>query len=286
MVALCCCGSVAGVGARGELMSHPESDPQRRLHMNRAAWDAYHPAWMEMILRERPDYHSFFRSGGVDLDEAELDLVGDIRGLHVLQLSCGCDAHQAFSLANLGAVVTACDISPVAISIARANLAKIGCDVTFLIEDSQSLATLGDRRFDLVFAQYNLCYYEDIRSGCRNWHRVLRAGGRLLLREFHPVTACLRQQPDSEALEVERGYDDRKPEYYCFDGTPIAQKFGGWQSDLQAVEFFHSVSDIVNAVVDAGFLLDRMVETVATKAGRSKLERLPQELFVLAHRQS
>lgn len=86
---------------------------QNNLNMIKEQWDGYHRLYMESILKENPDYFPFFANGGV-LDDFEFRLLGDVRGLKLLDTCCACDASQAFSWTNLGAKVTACDISDVA----------------------------------------------------------------------------------------------------------------------------------------------------------------------------
>ena len=90
---------------------------EQHLRMNQAAWDAAQRAWFDATTA--PNWHRDLRNGAVELDDTQTELLGDVSGLDVLQLSCAGDAIQAFSLANLGARVTACDYSPVAIENAK-----------------------------------------------------------------------------------------------------------------------------------------------------------------------
>ena len=113
---------------------------EQHLEMNRLAWDDAHRFLAEK-RRNDLNWGEEFKDGGGTFTKTELQLLGDVSGLDVLQLSCAGDASQAFSLANLGANVTACDFSPVAILDARKNAEKLGLDVTFVVDDSQRLAT-------------------------------------------------------------------------------------------------------------------------------------------------
>ena len=134
-----------------------------------------------------------------------------MNGQKLLDICCACDATQAFSWANLGADVTACDISPAAIKIARENAERIGLPVAFRVADAQTLDPIGDESFDIVFATY-LVWFEDIHLACRNWYRVLRPGGQLLIDNCHPVTYCLEDMDGRIVLQ--RSYQDTAPEYY------------------------------------------------------------------------
>jgi ubiquinone/menaquinone biosynthesis C-methylase UbiE len=230
-----------------------------RLELVRGAWDAYHPDYMGFHLKENPNFHRDLADGAVMLSDRLIELAGDVSGQKLLDVCCAGDATQAFSWANLGAEVTACDISPVAIDIARDNAERIGLPVAFHVADAQALDAIEDRIFDIVFATY-LMWFEDIQLAFRNWRRVLRLGGRLLVDTYHPVTYCLG---DTDGRIVpERSYRDTAPEYYDFGGTPLAGQHGGWRETRPIVEFHHTLAGIVNAALDAGFRLKKVEEPI------------------------
>jgi SAM-dependent methyltransferase len=243
----------------------------------RTMWESYHPDYFECCLKSFPNYYEFFAGGGV-IDDFSFPLLGDVKGLRLLDTCCAGDAVQAFSWHNLGAKVIACDISPAAIEIARNNAVKMGLDVDFQVADAQTLAPIPDNSQDVVFATY-ICWYEDLRLACRNWHRVLKPGGRLLYRGVHPVAAVLGEEGGK--LMVEEEYFDRKPDYYQFDATPAGRKYGV-NVDKPTVNFRHTLADIINAICDAGFTLERVVETKAEREGFPQLSMLPHEMAVIA----
>ena len=250
---------------------------EQHLRMNQAAWDEAH-RFLAAKRRKDPNWGEEFRNGGHLCDDTELELLGDVSGLNALQLSCAGDASQAFSLANLGAKVTACDFSPVAIEEARESALKFGLDVSFVVDDSQTLSNFRECQFDLVWADYNLWYYEHLSTACENWFRVLRRGGRLVLHEMHPITTwCVEEDSSTGELKVVRSYLDRTPEYYPFNIEDFV-------SELEAVEFPHTVSDILNAIIQSGFNIEKMVERVQEKAQESAIGKLPHDFFLTARK--
>ena len=242
----------------------------------RAAWDAYHADYMGFHLQEWPEFHEHFAKGGTMLDDYVVSAVGDVSGLSLLDVCCACDAKQAFSWANLGAQVTACDISREAIRIARANARKIGLDVAFRVADAQTLRRLPDAAFDIVYATY-LYWFEDISLACRNWHRVLRPGGRLLMHFDHPVTRYLVAREDS--IVPEWDYFDLEPFRYEFTGTSLADRHGGWGKALPCVEFHHTLAGVVDASLSAGFHLLKMSEHCHNDSG--PLSKVPSHVLLL-----
>ena len=230
---------------------------QERLKINRAAWDAYQADYMQFNLKELPDFFERVGSGEVLLDDEVVELAGDVAGLDLLDTCCASDAMQAFLWTNLGARVTACDIAPTAIEIARQNALRFGLDVKFHVADAQTLDPISDDSQDLVFATY-LGWFEGIELAVRTWARVLQPGGRLLIDIDHPVTNILERSDDK--LRVEWPYFDRSPECYEFTGTPLAKRHGGWGRSMPIIWFHHTLADVFNAVVDAGLGIERVVE--------------------------
>ena len=106
----------------------PEYSKDQHLEMSRTAWDEGH-RYLAAKRKKKPNWGDEFSDGGTTFSDTETELLGGVSGLHVLQLSCGGDASQAFSLANMGAQVTACDFSPVAIEEARENAVTLELDV-------------------------------------------------------------------------------------------------------------------------------------------------------------
>lgn len=257
----------------------------QHIEMNRAAWDSAHRVDAEQ-MRNNANWGDEFHNGGVTFDETEIELLRDISGLEVLQLSCGGDASQAFSLANMGATVTACDFSPVAIEAARENACRIGLDVRFVVDDSQRLTTFQADSFDLVHADWNLWNYEDLPVACANWYRVLRDGGCLLLHEGHPITTwCVKDDEESGKLKVVRRYDDRTPEY-SWPADAAAGPLGKADPKLKWAEFPHTMADILNAIVESGLRMEKMVERVRDRpnSGEAAVGSLPSDFFVVARK--
>lgn len=247
--------------------------------MNRTAWNEAHRN-LAIKMKEDPNWGDEYRDGDHTFDDTEIELLGDVSGLDVLQLSCAGDASQAFSLANLGANVTACDFSPVAIETAKENAIKIGIDVQFVVDDSQRLSSFEENQFDLVHADYNLWFYEDLPVACQNWHRVLRIGGRLVLHEEHPIALWCLEKDSTGGWKKKRVYGDKTPEYYLdTDGGPP-----GSEGDLEAVEFPHTMADIMNAIFQSGLSVEKMVERVRENTKGTAKGVLPSDFFVIARK--
>jgi Methylase involved in ubiquinone/menaquinone biosynthesis len=243
--------------------------------LNKEAWNAYQEDYFQFNLMARPDYFEFFSNGGLDLDEYLPAMLGDVKGLKLLDTCCACDAAQAFSWHNLGAVVTACDITEKAIEIASKNAAKMNLAVNFVVADMQTLEPIEDNRYDVVFATYPV-WVQNIDEACRTWYRILKSGGRLLWHMEHPITFCIKE--DDDGVRIIYNYNAPNTEFYDnFDGTPLARRFvEEWSVDLPSAEHFWRISDILNAVCKAGFKITQVYES------SNKESKLPFDFAVLA----
>jgi len=256
--------------------------------INREAWNAYQEDYFRFNLMERPDYFEFFANGGVDLDKHLAPMLGDVKGLKLLDTCCACDATQAFSWHNLGAIVTACDITHKAIEIASKNAAKMNLAVDFVVADMQTLELINDSQYDIVFATYPV-WVQNIEQACKTWNRVLKTGGRLLWTMEHPITYCISENKDG--LYITKDYNAQSTEIYeKFEGTPLADRSGGWSVELPAAEHFYRISDILNAVCNAGFRMIGAHESYDMNpvyeqkdlAREPEMRKLPCEFTILA----
>jgi release factor glutamine methyltransferase len=78
----------------------------------------------------------------------------DLEGRRVLDMGTGTGLAAVVAAAR-GAKVTACDLNPRAVALARANAARNGVEVQVL--ESDLFAALEDRRFDLI--SFNVPFY-------------------------------------------------------------------------------------------------------------------------------
>jgi ubiquinone/menaquinone biosynthesis C-methylase UbiE len=78
--------------------------------------------------------------------------------------------------------LTAIEVSPAMLELARARAAELGLEVDLRLGDAQALE-LPENSFDTVVATFSLCSIPDDRKAVAEAKRVLRPGGRLILFE-------------------------------------------------------------------------------------------------------
>lgn len=288
--------------------------PLDYLATNAANWDA------RADVHVGPDGYDLARiadpqwiSQVVQFDRPRL---GEVAGLDAVHLQCHLGT-DTISLARLGATMTGVDLSGRSLQHARTIAERAGVQVGYVQADVYSaVEALAGRDFDLVYTGVGaLCWLPDIGRWAQVVARLLRPGGRLFVRDGHPVLNTLvgvtvrdhhpdrDQQPwisgpgqATPALELpywenEHGLSWSEEQTYAGSGTvtsPVSQ------------EWNHALSEIVMAVLDAGLRLELLVEhdsvpweaqpglMVVDEAGEWRLkdrpERLPASFTLVARK--
>lgn len=133
--------------------------------------------------------------GGVDGDPMGilpglLDLLGDVAGLRVLDAGCG-DGYLARALAARGARVTAIDISPRLIEMAR-RLDRAD-QISYRVADLSAALPGEGASFDAAASYLVLDDVDDYRGFAVTLGAALKPGGRLVLAFNNPYDAVIRK---------------------------------------------------------------------------------------------
>jgi SAM-dependent methyltransferase len=182
----------------------------------------------------------------------DLPRLGDVRGLDGVHLQCHIGT-DTVSLARLGARMTGVDFSAPALEVARRLAASAGVEASFLEADLYNAPeVLGEERFDLVYTGVGaLCWLPDIHLWGQVVARLLRPGGRLFMREGHPVLWALADGRPDGLLALEHPYfEHEEPSVWDDEGTYV--ETGRTFATTVTHEWNHGMGEIVTAVLDAG----------------------------------
>jgi SAM-dependent methyltransferase len=110
----------------------------------------------------------------------------DLSGRSVLEYGCG-TGDWGLLMADRGASVTFLDLSPVAVEVAlrRAQASGVAARSHGVAWDATDLSRFPDGGFDVVFAAFALHHTLKHAGALAEIHRILRAGGTLLLAETY-----------------------------------------------------------------------------------------------------
>jgi SAM-dependent methyltransferase len=209
---------------------------------NRRVWDEVHRRRAEVAPRD------------AGMPAYVRERLPAVDGRKVLHLQCG-SGEETAQLVELGALVTAVDISPEALAVTRERAPT----AALVQADVQGLpAELRLGRFDLVYTGGGvLAWLHDLDGWAGGIAAALRAGGELVLFDEHPVAKCL-----DPLLHWREDYFDERP----FGGEPN-QRF--WR-----------LGEVVDAIARARLVVRSLEELPTASASRRLDKRIPAH-FVL-----
>jgi SAM-dependent methyltransferase len=232
------------------------------IEMNRKCWDdraAAHAA--------SPDYgFERFRADPSHLSEVvrfDLPLLGDVSGLRGVHLQCHIGT-DTLSLARLGAEMTGLDFSDASLAEARRLSEMAGPPVDYVRADVYDAAdVLGDGGFDLVYTGIGaLCWLPRIDRWAEVVARLLRPGGRLFIREGHPMLWALDENQAHGPVVGYPYFEQPDPLVDDDDGTYVATDTVFTQN--ASASWNHGLGEIVTALIEHGLDLTGLTEHDST----------------------
>jgi ubiquinone/menaquinone biosynthesis C-methylase UbiE len=147
------------------------------------------------------------------IDPPLLQLVGEVKGLRILDLACG-NGYLSRRFARQGAMVTGVDSNEPLIERIRERESQEKLGITYHFADAAHLDMLTDDTFDVVICNMALMDIENAAGAIQEVARVLRPAGRFVATLSHP---CFDKVKTS-GWEIEHIYPDttiwRKMSYY------------------------------------------------------------------------
>ena len=239
---------------------------------NGAAWDKYSAAYQAAVRLSTDVAHY-----GPDIaTEAELRLLGHLRGKRVLELGCG-GAQTSIAFAKQGAHAIGVDASGEQLGFARRLCEREGVKVELHHGDLADLAFLRADSIDLVFSAGAFGFVDDLNRVFRQVHRVLRRGAPFVFSLPHPAWRLV--DPDDEGpLLVRRSY---------FDRSPIDREIDG----IAFTDHHHTVGDIFAGLTRTNFRVDTVLEPEPDSKGphswfwRETFPYVPRTLIIRARKE-
>jgi SAM-dependent methyltransferase len=251
------------------------------LTANRANWNdraVAHVASPDYRVADFDD--PAFLSDVVRFDRQRL---GDVSGLRAVHLQCHIGT-DTISLARLGARVTGVDLSPGSIEQARALAARTGADADFVVSDVYSAVEALDAadhsgpaagRFDLVYTGIGaLCWLPDIDRWAGVVAALLKSGGRVFLRDGHPMFHAVEGPRSDDLLVVSYPYFESDPLIWDSDQTYVPSDHR--IAHTTTYQWNHGIGEMITALLRHGLELTLFEEhdTAAYEAFPGRMEPL------------
>jgi SAM-dependent methyltransferase len=190
----------------------------------------------------------------------DLPRLGDIAGQDAVHLQCHIGT-DTVSLARLGARVTGLDLSRPALEEARRLAIAADVDARFVqAEAYDALDVLDEGAFDLVYTGIGaLCWLPDVRRWAGVVASLLRPGGRLHIREGHPVLWSLADVRPDGLLALELPYFEQPEPILWDEGGTYVQTEVVFSQNLTH-EWNHGLGEIITALLEHGMRLTMFEE--------------------------
>jgi SAM-dependent methyltransferase len=183
--------------------------------------------------------------------ESELNVLGDVRDLDIIELGCGTAYFSAW-LAKRGARVVGVDPTPAQLETARRMQKETGIEFP-LVEAIGEDVPFDDASFDIVHSEYGASIWADPYLWISEASRLLRPGGRLIfLRNSTIQILCMALEGVKEQLQrPQRGLHRVE-----------------WE-DTGEVEFHLAHGEILDLLRANGLELERLIELFAPESAET-----------------
>lgn len=203
-----------------------------------------------------------FSRPALDLDAASarrmLDphgLLGEVGGRRVLCLASG-GGQQSAAFGLLGADVTVFDLSETQLGRDREAAAHYGLDVKTVQGDMRDLSSFGEDSFDVVWHPHSIKFVPDVRTVFAEVARVLRPGGLYQVDCPNPFIAGIDERDwDGKCYPLNLPYVDGAEVVPADTRWEVWDEGGNRRMVEGPKEFRHTLSTLVNGLVERGFVI-------------------------------
>jgi ubiquinone/menaquinone biosynthesis C-methylase UbiE len=186
---------------------------------------------------------------------ATTSLVGDVRGLSVLDAGCGSGLLTEWLLDN-GAAVTAFDVSPQMTELATR---RVGNRATVMVADlAKPLQFAADGEFDLVVASLAMHYVYDWTAVLREFRRVVTDGGAVIFSTHHPFMDGPIHSPED-----------------YFSIKQVTEEWHKGSGTFEVTFWRRPLTSMCAAITAAGLVIEQLVEPMPDR----ELERREPAMF-------
>ncbi|MEM1259097.1 MAG: class I SAM-dependent methyltransferase [Bacteroidota bacterium] len=169
-----------------------------------------------------------------------LKLMGEVEGKYILDAGCGPGKYAEELFAGKAEVI-GFDLSPKMVALAKE---RNGRPDSFFVHDlSEPLNMFEDEHFDMVVSALALHYIQDWNPVVKEFHRVLKIGGSVVVSIEHPF--------------FEYTYFKSKKYFRVENVTAIWRGFGG---RIKVPSYRRSLMACLKPFTENGFYIDELIE--------------------------
>ena len=218
-----------------------------RIHeTNRGYWNANAYSWFGTTAL--PVYGVKFAT------EDDLHLFGDVSGKKMLEICCGSGHSLKYHADRNATELWGVDISHKQLENAEAYLKGYGYSAKLICSPMESVMGIPTNYFDFVYSIYGIGWTTDLVGTFKKIASYMKKDGIFIFSWHHTLYYCVARSPDlahdvinNDELIFNRSYFDESYFTMPVDGSEI-------------VLCNRKISTYVNALAEAGFCIEQMIE--------------------------
>lgn len=225
---------------------------EKIIEKNKRYWNDHADLWFGATAL--PKYGVRF------VTEDELHFFSDVAGKKVLELCCG-SGHSLKYLADKGAgELWGLDLSQKQLDNAKQMLKGSGCNPRLICAPMEADSDIPEDYFDYVFSIYGIGWTTDLAGTFKKVASYLKKDGIFIFSWGHPLHYCVAKSYETGEDEVIDGKLVFSRSY--FDESYLKMPV----HDTDVTFANRKISTYVNALYDAGFIIERMAEQTDEKS--------------------
>lgn len=228
---------------------------------NRTYWDDHADLWFGTTAL--PEYGVKF------VTEDDLQLFKEVSGKKILEICCG-SGHSLKYLADRDAKeLWGLDLSQKQLDHAKAFLSENGYSAKLLCGPMESELDIPKNYFDYVYSIYGIGWTTDLQGTFHKIASYLKKDGIFIFSWHHTLNYCVAWSCDTRREVIEDGKLVFHKSYFdeSYFKMPV--------HDSEIVLCNRKISTYVNALAEAGFVLEQMIEQNAEEAEDCKAKMIP-----------
>lgn len=235
-------------------------------------WDGNAEGWTKLSRMGYDIYRDYVNT------PAFLSILPDVNGLKGLDIGCG-EGYNTRQVAKKGAAMAAIDISPIFIEQAKGLEEENRLGIEYKIASAVELP-FPDGDFDFAIATMSFMDIAETDHAIKEAWRVLKPGGFLQFSIIHPCFHTLEWEwilnANGQPTALKCGDYFRElngeTEEWIFGATPDELK--NKMPKFKIPRFMRPLSEWLNSLIDAGFILEKFAEP---KADDETIKKYPSQ---------
>lgn len=198
-------------------------------------------------------------------------LLPNVKGKSVLDLGCGYGKNCLEFVKNGASKVVGIDISQKMLEIAENEFANE--NITYKQMSMTDIDKL-NQHFDFMYSSLAFHYIEDYDAFCKLMYDNLNNGGCLLFSQEHPL--------NTSTFDGKGGYNKDE------NGNRVSYTFSNYNQPGKreitwyvdgVIKYHRTFSNLINGLVNAGFVIEQIVEPAPTEETIKKLPKIVKEFI-------